>query len=191
MKTSPLNIIPTKLPGVFIIKTEGFEDERGSFVKTFHEDTFKEYGIKIDFKESFYSISKKDVIRGMHFHLPPKDHAKLVYVSSGAIIDVVLDLRKDSPMYGMYDTIELSAKNHDMVYIPKGCAHGFLTLRDDTCMVYLQSGVYSRECDAGVAYDSFGMDWPVKQPILSKRDREFITLKEFKSPFMYTHEITH
>lgn len=191
MSTSPLNIIHTKIRGVFVIKTEGFEDARGSFVKTFHEDTFKEYGISIDFKESFYSISKKDVIRGMHFHLPPKDHAKLVYVSSGAIIDVVLDLRKLSPTYGMYDTIELSAKNHDMVYIPTGCAHGFLSLVDDTCMVYLQSGVYSKECDTGIAFNSFGMEWPVQHPILSKRDQEFEALNDFNSPFIYNNETTH
>ncbi len=185
MSTSPLNIIPTRLPGVFVIKTEGFEDDRGSFVKTFHEDTFKDYGISVDFKESFYSISKKNVIRGMHFHVPPKDHAKLVYVSSGAILDVVLDLRKGSPTYGIHDTIELSAKNHEMVYIPTGCAHGFLSLIDDTCMVYLQSGVYSKECDAGIAYDSFGMDWKVQNPILSKRDQSFVTLKDFDSPFTF------
>lgn len=186
-----MELVTTKIPGAFIVETDTFKDDRGSFVKTFHEDTFKKYTIETDFKESFYSISKKDVIRGMHFHLPPQDHAKLVYVTHGATIDVILDLRKGSPTYGEYQSIELSAENHRMVYIPRGCAHGFISLVDDTCMVYLQSGVYSKECDAGIAYNSFGMEWPTQNPILSTRDQEFVTLKDFETPFTYTHETTY
>lgn len=186
-----MELILTKIPGAFIIETDSFKDDRGTFVKTFHEDTFKEHGINVDFKESFYSISKKDVIRGMHFHLPPKDHAKLVYVSHGSTIDVILDLRKGSPAYGEHQSIELSAENHRMVYIPTGCAHGFISLADDTCMIYLQSGVYSKECDSGIAYDSFGMKWQVQKPVLSKRDQEFVSLDNFNTPFTYNHETTH
>lgn len=178
-----MKINPTKIPGMFIIETDSFTDDRGVFIKTFHEDTFKEFGIRVDFKESFYSISKKNVIRGMHFHLPPKEHAKLVYVTRGAVLDVVLDLRKESPTYGEHVSVEISDENHAMTYIPAGCAHGFLSLKDDTCMVYLQTGVYDKECDTGITHDSFGMQWPVKNPTLSKRDKEFVTFDNFESPF--------
>lgn len=177
--------IPTKIKGVFIIETDSFEDERGSFVKTFHIDFFKKNKLSTTFRESFYSISKKNVIRGMHFHLPPKDHSKLIYVTRGTILDVVVDLRNGSPTYGKYISVELSQKNHKMIHIPTGCAHGFLSLENDTCTVYMQSSAYSPEHDMGIKLDSFGMDWKVKKPIISKRDKDFISLKEFKSPFNY------
>lgn len=106
-----MNVIPTKIEGVFIIETDIFQDERGSFVKTFHKDIFKANNLSVDFEESFYSISNKDVIRGMHIQLPPKDHSKLVYVTRGSILDVILDLRKGSPTYGEYNAIELSGEN--------------------------------------------------------------------------------
>lgn len=183
-----MKITQTQLHGVYIVETDAFQDDRGTFIKTFHEDTFKEHGIHVDFKESFYSTSKKDVIRGMHFHLPPKAHAKLVYVTHGSVLDVVVDLRKDSPTYGHYTSMELTAQNHRMTYIPVGCAHGFLSLEDNTCMVYLQSGVYDKECDAGITHDSFGMIWPVENPIISKRDKDFPTLEAFDSPFIEHHE---
>lgn len=178
-----MKVVPTKLYGVFIIETDSFEDDRGVFIKTFHEDVFKEHGLASDFKESFYSISKKGVIRGMHFHLPPKDHTKLVYVTKGSLLDVVLDIRKDSPTYGEYLTTELTGNNHTMVYIPTGCAHGFLTLEDNTHMIYLQTGVYSKDHDAGIHIDSFGINWGVAEPILSKRDKEFKGFKDFQTPF--------
>lgn len=178
-----MKIKETTLPGVFIIEAKAFSDHRGVFVKTFHEETFKPYNLDINFKESFYSISNKNVIRGMHFHLPPKDHAKLVYVTSGSVIDVVLDLRKDSPTFGEHEAIKVSQENSLMVYIPKGCAHGFLSLEDNTCMVYLQTGMYSPEHDTGIHIHDFGMNWGVTEPIISKRDLDFMTLKNFNSPF--------
>lgn len=180
-----MNFTETKIRGVYIIETQGFEDERGIFVKTFHKDIFMKRKLNITFRESFYSISKKDVIRGMHFHLPPKDHAKLIYVTNGAILDVVLDLRNGSPTYGQYVSTELSRENKGMIFIPTGCAHGFLSLQDDTCTVYLQSSTYSKEHDTGIRYNSFGMDWNIKKPIVSKRDLDFILLKDFISPFNY------
>jgi len=178
-----MKIHTTKLQGVFTVENDNFRDERGSFVKIFHEDTFKDRGLEHDFKESFYSVSKKDVIRGMHFHLPPKDHTKLVYVTRGSLIDVVLDIRKNSKTYGEYLATKLTSDNNTMVYIPKGFAHGFLSLEDNTCMIYLQTGVYSKEHDSGIHVESFEFDWGVKDPILSQRDTTFPALKDFKSPF--------
>lgn len=180
-----MEITPTKLNGVFVIETDLFEDERGTFVKVFNSDFFKDNNLSVDFKESFYSISSKDVIRGMHFHLPPKEHSKLVYVTNGSILDVVLDLRKNSPTYGQYESLELSQKNHKMMYIPVGCAHGFLSLEDNTCTVYLQTTTYSRECDSGINVRSFGMSWLVKNPIISTRDQGFKPLEDFSTPFNY------
>lgn len=178
-----MKIIPTKLSGVFVIEPVSFQDERGSFVKTFNKDLFEKFGLETDFKESFCSVSKKDTIRGMHFHHPPKEHAKLVYVTRGSLLDVVLDLRKNSPTYGKCVTVHLTEENKSMIYISPGFAHGFLSLEDDTTTVYLQTGVYSQEHDDGIHFDSFGMEWQVKNPIVSKRDQSFRTMDTFNSPF--------
>lgn len=178
-----MQFTPTELPGVFVIKTNVFEDTRGLFIKTFNFEVFKENGIDITFKESFYSISQKNVIRGMHFHLPPKEHAKLVYVSKGSITDIVLDLRKNSPTYKKYITIELSEENRDLVFIPTGCAHGFIAHEDNTCTVYLQTGGHSKEHDAGIRIDSFDLSINLDDYIISERDLSFQSLEEFQSPF--------
>ncbi len=159
------------------------EDERGFFVKTFHESLFKNNGLQSHFKESYYSMSKKNIIRGMHFQLPPHEHEKLVYVTNGEILDVVVDIRKGSLTYGHYVTATLKEKS-DSIYIPKGCAHGFLTISDSATVVYNVSSVYEPTADAGIRWDSFGFDWlGVKKTIISKRDQGFLSFSEFKSPF--------
>lgn len=180
-----MNFIETEIKGVFIIETPAYEDERGSFVKIFNEDIFKNSNLNVTFKESFYSVSNLNVIRGMHFHLPPMDHFKLIYVTDGAILDVVLDLRNESPTYGKYVSLELSSENKKMIFIPNGCAHGFLSLKENTCTVYLQSGVYSKPHDTGIKFNSFNMDWGVENPIISERDKNFVAFKDFISPFNY------
>ncbi len=180
-----MEIINTSIINAFIIKPKIFKDERGIFVKTFHKDIFKQYGLTGDFKESFYSTSKKNVIRGMHFQIPPHDHVKIVYVTKGSILDVILDIRVGSPTYGKYVVQELSAENGFIVYIPKGCAHGFLSLEDDSCVIYLHSTTYEAECDTGIRYDSFGLDWGVNKPTISKRDQNLIEFESFDSPFIF------
>lgn len=185
-----MNIIKTKLDGVFIIEPVVFNDDRGEFVKTFHKDTFIKHNMAFDFLESYYSTSQKGVIRGMHFQAPPQDHVKLVYVTRGSIKDVVLDLRKGSPTYGQSESFELSDKNHHSVYIGKGFAHGFLSLADDSSVTYCQTTQYSKDHDGGIRFDSFGFDWGVKEPIMSQRDKAFPGLKEFDSPFIYREEKT-
>lgn len=173
----------TKINGVTIIEPKFFEDNRGSFIKNFNEGLFHQEGLTTDFKENYYSTSKKNVIRGMHFQTPPKDHVKLVYVTIGKIIDVVLDIRKNSPTYGQYLATELSPKNPKAIYIPNGCAHGFLSLEDNSMVIYLQTSTYSKEHDEGVKFDSFGMDWGSEKHVLSERDLGFPTFKEYQSPF--------
>jgi dTDP-4-dehydrorhamnose 3,5-epimerase len=178
-----MELIPTELPGLQIIRPRIFQDARGSFVKTYHRDTFHELGLDFEPREEFFSTSAKNVLRGMHFQLPPAAHAKLAYCITGSVLDVVLDLRKDSPTFGRSYGRELSAVNREMFFIPAGFAHGFLALEDNTTMVYQTSTVHSPTHDAGVRWDSFNFDWPVKTPALSDRDQKFPTLREFNSPF--------
>lgn len=158
-------------------------DERGDFVKTFHAIDFEKYQIDMEIKESFYSISNKDVIRGMHFQLPPSQHSKLVFCSHGAIVDVVLDLRKDSPSYLQFISVELQASKPQALFIPAGCAHGFKSLADYTITNYFVSSAYDASADAGIHYQSFGFDWGIANPIISKRDKSFPSITEFQSPF--------
>jgi dTDP-4-dehydrorhamnose 3,5-epimerase len=180
-----MEIINTSIINSFVIRSKILKDERGTFIKTFHKDFFAENGLVGDFNESFYSTSKNNVIRGMHFQIPPHDHIKVVYVTKGSILDVILDIRVGSPSYGKYVRQELSAENGSIVYIPKGCAHGFLSLENESCVVYLHSTQYSSECDTGVRYDSFGLDWGINNPIISKRDQNFIEFENFNSPFIF------
>ncbi len=178
-----MELIPTELPGLQIIRPRIFQDARGSFVKTYHRDVFRELGLNFEPREEFFSTSAKNVLRGMHFQLPPTAHAKLVYCITGRVLDVVLDLRKDSPTFGRSYGRELSAVNREMFFIPSGFAHGFLALEDNATMVYQTSTVHSPTHDAGVRWDSFDFDWPVKNPVLSDRDQKFPPLREFNSPF--------
>lgn len=168
-----MNIIKTNLDGVFEIENNIFEDQRGSFVKTLHADTFTDNGLDADFKESFYSVSKKNVLRGMHYQLPPYDHSKLVYVISGKILDVVVDIREGSETFGKYYSTELSCLNGKSLYIGKGFAHGFLTLSESATVVYMTTTVHNPESDTGVRWDGFGYEWPVSSPIISSRDKGF------------------
>ena len=110
-------INPTELDGAFILENKRFQDHRGLFVKTFHKDTFKKHGLETEFQESFYSVSNCNVLRGMHFQLPPQDHSKLVYVVEGEILDVAVDIRKASKSFGRYVSIKLSASNDKSIYL--------------------------------------------------------------------------
>ncbi len=173
----------TSLSGLYLITPFSHEDSRGSFVKPFRKKAFEEKGLDTDFRELYYSESVKGVIRGMHFQLPPEDHNKIVFCTSGEVLDVVLDLRKDSGTYGKYQTFHLSATNRYELYIPKGVAHGFCSISDKATLVYLTSTEHSPANDTGVRYDSFGFQWPVADPILSPRDRDFPSVENFVSPF--------
>lgn len=173
----------TALEGVFAIDLFHAHDDRGTFVKTFHKTSFEAQGLETRFDESFYSTSCKNVIRGMHFQLPPNDHAKIIYVTSGRLIDVVLDLRKGQPTYGQTISVELSGDNFRGIYLPIGVAHGFAVQEDNTNMVYLTSTMHNPASDRGIRWDSFGFDWPVDEPIMSARDKEFPGIDVFDSPF--------
>lgn len=173
------------LSGVYVMEPAVLKDKRGCFIKTFHGSEFKSKGLEYNFGESFYSYSVKNVIRGMHFQYPPHDCTKLIYVVCGAICDVILDIRKNSATYGQCLAIDISQKNKKSVYIPKGFAHGFSVLSREATVIYMQSAEYSSKYDAGIKWDSFGFDWNIKKPIISKRDKSFPSLKDFKSPFLF------
>ena len=162
--------IDTPLAGAFLVRPPLFTDARGGFVKTFHRNVFSGFGVAPDWAEEFYSTSAKGVIRGMHFHNPPADHAKYVVCLSGAVRDVIVDLRRASTTYGHHFSAELSAENRLGFYIPSGFAHGFLSLTENSLMLYKTTTVHTPSCDAGIRWDSFGYDWRVSNPIISARD---------------------
>lgn len=184
-----MKIIDTPIQDLKILEPKIFEDIRGQFVKTFTDEFFKLQGLNINIKETYYSISHKNVIRGMHFQTPPDEHIKLVYVPQGEIIDVVLDIRKNSPSYGKFFEIKLSAQNKKVLIIPKGLAHGFKSLQDNTNVTYMQTSCYSPNNDKGINYNSFGFDWKCSNPKLSDRDLSFPSLNDFITPFIYTEII--
>lgn len=167
-----------------ILHLKKLDDSRGSFTKIFNDDFFVANNLRTDFKESYFSVSHKDVIRGMHFQSPPAEHAKLVFVNTGSIVDAVLDIRTGSRTYGQYFYTTVSANQPKVIYIPVGCAHGFLSLEDNTIVSYIQTSVYNNSCDHGIRWDSFGMEWPVTDPIVSVRDMAFNGLDDIKSPFV-------
>ncbi len=168
------------IEGAYLIEDICVQDSRGSFTKVFNETIFQNYGLCTYYKEFYYSVSNKDVIRGMHFQLPPSDHEKLVYVPEGEITDVLLDLRRFSTTYGLFFESVLSADNHRSIYIPRGIAHGFKSNRDQTIVVYQVSTVYDAGVDAGIRYDSFGYDWQVEVPVISERDLRFPGFEQYK-----------
>lgn len=179
-----MEFVDLPLNGAKLITLPCFEDERGAFVKTFNDTAFMEKaGIQFDLKESYFSISQAGVIRGMHFQLPPYDHAKIVFCPKGAILDVIVDLRSSSPTYGRFEAQVLSGANNKAYYIPKGFAHGFKSLEHGTLTYYLVSSGYHQASDTGVRWDSFGFDWDCEHPVLSERDRSFPALETFRSPF--------
>ena len=174
----------TEIEGLYLIKPKILGDSRGKFVKIFHAETFDKHHLSYNFKESYYSTSQKNVLRGMHFQTPPHDHEKMVYVTNGAILDVVVDIRKNSPTYGNYVSQNLSAENGYAFYIPKGCAHGFLSLEDNTNVTYMQTSMYSPNNDGGINPQSFGFDWGIETPITSDRDLTFPDFVDFDTPFI-------
>lgn len=176
---------PSQIAGCVELQPRVFEDARGRFVKVHHEQAFSRLGLEKAFAEQYYSISRKNVLRGMHFQLPPMDHAKMVYCVQGEVLDAVIDLRVGSPSYGQHALFELSAEKASSIYIPKGLAHGFLSLTDDAIMVYNVTTTYSAEHDTGILWNSAGIPWPVDAPIMSERDKSFGELGGFASPFCY------
>lgn len=179
----------TKLKGAYIIEIEPKEDERGFFARSFCRKEFKEHGLDFNVVQCNISYNKnKGALRGMHYQISPHEEAKLVSCTRGAIYDVIIDLRKDSPTYSKWFAIELSASliatsacysqftaPYKMLYVPKGFAHGFQTLEDNTIVFYQMSEFYHQKSARGVKWDdpAFGIQWPLKVSIISECDENY------------------
>lgn len=178
-----LEFLPTTIDGCYKIQPKVLTDYRGTFAKLFHSDTFQLSGLKFSIHEVLLSSSAKNVLRGMHFQISPKSTAKLVACLSGDIFDGIVDLRKQSPTYLKTYTTRLSEHDPTMIFIPEGLAHGFYSFQENSTVLYLTSGVFSAEHDAGISWKSVGIDWPVADPIISERDQMLVPLHEFVNPF--------
>jgi dTDP-4-dehydrorhamnose 3,5-epimerase/CDP-3, 6-dideoxy-D-glycero-D-glycero-4-hexulose-5-epimerase len=180
-----LNEAPSKielLPGAWLYRLSRFDDQRGSFVKTYQRSALASSGVHFNLAEEFYSISHRNVIRGMHFQRPPYDHVKIVYCPAGAVQDVLLDLRPGSG-YGRVADIELSDRHPAFVLIPSGVAHGFRALADASLVVYKTSTEYVPSHDSGVRWDSIGFDWRCPSPVISDRDQHHPPLADLPATF--------
>ncbi|BBL74474.1 dTDP-4-dehydrorhamnose 3,5-epimerase family protein [Methylomagnum ishizawai] len=175
----------TVLPGCLELRPRIVGDGRGRFVKVFHAEAFAALGLETVYPEEYYSVSKAGVIRGLHFQIPPMDHAKLVYCVAGRIQDAALDIRRGSPTYGRSLTLELSAELGNMLYLPSGLAHGFCVLGETAVVVYKTSRPYSPAHDSGLRWDSAGIPWHTAEPILSERDQGHPPLAGYASPFVF------
>ena len=180
-----MKFVATVITGCYQIIPDIRRDDRGNFVKVFHRDIFSQHGLATEYAEEYYSASHRNVVRGLHFQTPPHDHAKLVYCVQGSVMDVALDLRRGSPTFGQHLMLELSAQNGHMLYLPPGLAHGYCTTSEPALMVYKVTTTYAPNHDTGLAWDSANIDWPIKDPIMSERDRSFGTLAEFDTPFVF------
>ena len=166
----------TKLAGAYVIEPEQLEDERGFFARLWSEQDFAERGLVPRFIESNTSFSRKQgTLRGMHYQAAPHGQVKLVRCTAGAVYDAIIDLRPDSPTYKQWDSVELSADNRLMLYVPIGFAHGFQTLVDGTEVTYQMSSPYHPASSRGVRWDdpTFGITWPEAERVIIARDREY------------------
>lgn len=180
-----MDLAPTGIPGCHLLQPKVVRDVRGSFVKTFQAPHFEKLGLRSDWREEYFSVSARRVVRGMHFQTPPADHAKMVFCLTGEVLDVVVDLRQGSPVYGRAFSFALSAENGRGLYLPSGCAHGFVSIAEASGMYYKVTSVHSPAHDAGIAWDSIGFDWPIDAPLLSDRDGRHPRLADFATPFTF------
>ena len=181
-----MKVIPTKIKEVLIIEPAVHEDERGFFLESYNQKTFKIKGIDAQFVQDNHSKSVKNTIRGLHYQINP-GQGKLVRVISGEVFDVAVDIRFGSPTFGQWVGYYLSAENKKQIYIPVGFAHGFCVLTDYAEFEYKCTDFYSAEDERGIMWNDpdIGIQWPIKKPILSSKDRKNPILKEIEKDFIY------
>ncbi len=175
----------TPIDGLVIIRPKIFADERGSFSETYNTQSFQAAGIKREFVQDNQSVSHKNVVRGLHFQAPPFAQAKLVRVVRGSVIDVAVDIRKNSPTYGRHYSILLSAENGIQFFIPEGFAHGFAALEDHTIFQYKCSNFYNKTSEGSLLWNdpALNIQWTIENPIVSAKDLEASLFADLKSPF--------
>ncbi|TDS28060.1 dTDP-4-dehydrorhamnose 3,5-epimerase [Halanaerobium congolense] len=183
-----MKVIKTEIEDLYIIKTKVFDDNRGWFTESYSAKKFKDNGLDIEFIQDNHSLSKeKGVLRGLHFQLNPKAQTKLVRCTRGSIYDVAVDLREGSPTYKKWFGVELSAENKKQFLIPKGFAHGFLTLSDNSEVQYKVDESYAPEYDRSIRFDDpeINVDWGIDNPILSEKDKKAPLLNDSDCNFKY------
>jgi len=185
----PFEFIKQSIPDIILIKPKVFLDERGFFLESYKKSDFLRNGIQESFVQDNFSKSSKNVLRGLHFQKEPFAQAKLITVVKGSIFDVAVDIRKESPSYGKYVSVELSAENKNSLFIPVGFAHGFLSLEDDTEVAYKTSNEYNHESEEGIIWNdefiniAWPIDNPIINPIINERDKKWLSIKDFELDF--------
>lgn len=176
-----------KIPDVILVEPAVFPDGRGFFMETYKRSDFGRHGIEQVFVQENQSLSSRFTLRGLHYQKRPKAQGKLVRVAQGEVFDVAVDIRKGSPMCGKWVGMILSAQNKRMLYIPPGFAHGFCVLSEEASTLYLVTEEYAPECEGGIRWNdpNLSIQWPVNEPILSARDREWPPLSEADTSFVY------
>tara|TARA_B100002052_G_scaffold195406_1_gene178146 strand:- start:8669 stop:9211 length:543 start_codon:yes stop_codon:yes gene_type:complete len=180
-----MQILETPIQGLLVIKPNIFEDERGYFFESWSQKAFQDIGLDLNFVQDNQSLSQKGVLRGLHFQNPPFAQGKLVRVIKGSVIDVAVDIRKDSITYGQYFSIELSEKNNKVFWIPAGFAHGFVALEDDTIFSYKCTEVYNKKSEESILWNDtqLNINWGETNPLVSNKDMNAKRFKDFKTQF--------
>jgi dTDP-4-dehydrorhamnose 3,5-epimerase len=180
-----MDIISMKIPDLKVIKPDIFEDKRGYFFEPYNKERFSSSGIDMEFVQDNQSCSEKNTLRGLHFQNPPHAQGKLVRVITGAVLDVVVDIRRKSPFYGQWVSQQLTSDNKLMMWIPPGFAHGFITLEENTVFSYKCTAYYNRESEGVIAWNDpdIGINWGVSTPIISDKDCKGCIFREFNSLF--------
>ncbi|WP_207533860.1 dTDP-4-dehydrorhamnose 3,5-epimerase [Desertivirga arenae] len=182
-----MNIIPTAIEGLVIIEPKVWKDDRGYFYESYNKKIFADAGIHAEFVQDNQSFSQKGTLRGLHGQADPFAQGKLVRVIQGKVIDVAVDIRRNSPTYGQHVSIELSAENFRMFWVPPGFLHGFVTLEDNTIFTYKVTNLYDKASEIGVIWNDtdLDIDWGIKpeEAILSEKDKLLPAFKDFVSPF--------
>ncbi|WP_423146883.1 dTDP-4-dehydrorhamnose 3,5-epimerase [Rubrolithibacter danxiaensis] len=177
----------TPIKGLFIIEPKVWHDDRGHFYESYSKKIFSEAGIDAEFVQDNQSLSQRGTLRGLHAQKDPFSQGKLVRVIQGKVIDVAVDIRKNSETYGQHFTVELSGENKKMFWVPAGFLHGFVTLEDDTIFTYKVTNIYSKVSEIGVRWNDpdLNIDWeiPADEIILSEKDKVLPFFKDFESPF--------
>jgi len=171
------------LSGLYIIEPDVFSDDRGFFLESYNQKTFSDNGIAVTFVQDNHSHSTQNVLRGLHFQRPPFAQDKLIRVTSGEVFDVAVDIRPDSPTYGQFESVILSADNHKMFFIPASFAHGFCVISDSADFIYKCSNFYSKESEGGILWSDpdLKIPWPTPNPLLSAKDQSWPLLKNLQS----------
>jgi len=175
----------TAIPDVLIIKPQVFSDERGYFFESYHRERFSKAGVPVDFVQDNESKSQKNVLRGLHLQRPPFAQGKLIRVVQGAVLDIAVDVRTNSPHFGKWVSTMLSGENKWMFWIPPGFAHGFLTLEEGTVFSYKCTEFYNKDSEMAIRWNDpdLGVDWGISDPVLSEKDKTAPLFKNFISPF--------